>query len=121
MTSPISTPARYTPAFAVGFSDTGGDFSLVHAAQPLPVTMAASAPAAALSSTAAANAIAGPYIPVAGRTVMISLSGTWSGTVRLLRSIDGGATKVPVTVGGSAWGSSPAMRASRYGQKKRTA
>jgi hypothetical protein len=27
----------------------------------------------------------------------------WDGTVRLLRSTDGGATKVPLRVGGASW------------------
>lgn len=35
---------------------------------------------------------------------MLALSGTWTGTVKLLRSTDGGATKLPLTAAGLAWG-----------------
>jgi hypothetical protein len=35
---------------------------------------------------------------------MLQLSGTWTGTVKLLRSSDGGTTKLPLTLAGAAWG-----------------
>ena len=34
---------------------------------------------------------------------MLSLSGTWAGTIKLIRSTDGGATKLPLTINGTAW------------------
>ena len=35
---------------------------------------------------------------------MLALSGSWSGTVKVLRSTDGGATKLPLTIAGASWG-----------------
>jgi hypothetical protein len=34
---------------------------------------------------------------------MLSLEGTWQGTVALQRSTDGGVHKLPVTIGGGPW------------------
>lgn len=102
--NPISLPSGYAPAFAIGYASESGDLSIVHADAPLPMrAVQASAPAPLAGSTASAT-VAGPFTPAAGRTVMISLSGTWTGSVQLERSIDGGATRHPVTVGGVAWG-----------------
>jgi hypothetical protein len=57
-----------------------------------------------LAGSASTTALVGPFVPVAGQPVVISLSGTWSGTVALLRSVDGGATRLPVTLAGRSWG-----------------
>ena len=48
----------------------------------------------------------GPFRPRVGdgRVVSIELSGVWVGTIKLLRSTDGGATKHPLKIGGIAWG-----------------
>jgi hypothetical protein len=35
---------------------------------------------------------------------MLTLSGTWAGTVKLLRSVDGGTTRLPVTAAGQPYG-----------------
>jgi len=35
---------------------------------------------------------------------VLTLSGTWTGQVQLLRSVDGGATRLPVTAAGQAYG-----------------
>ena len=35
---------------------------------------------------------------------MLSLTGTWQGTVQLMRSVDGGVTRHPLTIGGFTWG-----------------
>jgi hypothetical protein len=35
---------------------------------------------------------------------MLTLSGTWTGTVKLLRSVDGGTTRLPVTSAGLPYG-----------------
>jgi len=43
------------------------------------------------------------FVPQLGRAMWLTLSGTWTGTVKLLRSIDGGTTKLPVTQGGAAY------------------
>ena len=36
--------------------------------------------------------------------VMLELTGSWTGTVQLQRSSDGGATRQDVTMGGGQWG-----------------
>lgn len=41
------------------------------------------------------------FTPLAGRPFNVSISGTWVATVTLKRSFDAGATKLPLTVGGS--------------------
>ena len=99
----ISTPAGFAPAYAVGYSDANGQLALVSAAAPLPVatTAAAEAPLAGQSS---ASQVVGPFAATPGLAVVVALDGTWEGTVRLLRSTDGGVTKLSLRAGGSAWG-----------------
>lgn len=58
-----------------------------------------------LSGSSSTTQTVGPFTPQLGRPINLTLSGTWVGSVQLLRSIDGGTTKLPLTVGGSAWGS----------------
>ncbi len=43
-------------------------------------------------------------MPVTGKPLLLSLSGTWTGTVQLLRSVDGGATRLPLSLAGAQWG-----------------
>jgi hypothetical protein len=105
MTSPapsISVPAGFAPAYAVGYADSGGGLALVSTAEPLPVATSAPAPEP-LVGEAAASVIAGPLLATAGRTIVVALGGDWVGTVRLLRSTDGGATRLPLRVGGGTW------------------
>jgi len=108
---PLHTPAGYAPAFALGLDDGTGHLSLISDGRPLPVTAiggvtsATSAPAPEpLEGETAVTVIVGPFEPALGRTVYVTLSGDWAGTVRLLRSVDGGAGKHPVTLGGAEWG-----------------
>ena len=35
---------------------------------------------------------------------MLALTGTWAGTVQVLRSTNGGASSQALTMGGTAWG-----------------
>ena len=112
--NPIKTPAGYVPAFALGFSGPEGELEIVESTKPLPVAIAATDPLAVrpefalapspLEGTSAASVLVGPFVPVAGRPVVLSLAGTWEGAVQLMRSTDGGVTLHPVTVGGFAWG-----------------
>lgn len=104
MPTDVMTPAGYTPTFAVSFSDGATGAQIVANASPLPVTTVVANKPAALGGTTSASATFGPFVPVAGQPVVISLSGTWSGTVSLLRSVDGGTTRLPVTIGGRSWG-----------------
>ena len=107
---PVRTPGGFAPAFALGQTGPDGHLLLVSADNPLPVTGASSGAAAPvpapapLAGTASASTVAGPFGPVPGRPVYLQLTGTWQGRVRMLRSVDGGVTKVPLTVAGQPWG-----------------
>ena len=100
--TPISAPAGYAPTFALGFADNDVNLSLVSDQRPLPVAVAASAPPP-LAGTASVSTVAGPFAATAGRVVTVSLDGEWQGTIRLLRSTDGGASLSPLRVSGAAW------------------
>jgi hypothetical protein len=104
---PITAPAGYYPPFAVVFADDEGNGVVVDAANPLPVavvepTTEASTP---LAGSTSANGALGPFAPVAGKPIWLSLSGTWTGAVAVKRSVDGGTTKLPLTAGGQPWAS----------------
>ena len=101
---PLLSPARYAPPFAVSFANAAGDSDVVSAANPLPVATAPASAPAALAGSVSATGVIGPFQPVAGRPVMLSLAGTWAGQVKVLRSTDGGATKLPLTALGQAYG-----------------
>lgn len=103
MPTPIQNPASYIPVQAVAFALPDGNSSLVSAGQPLPVTTVAPA-AMPLAGTATATGQLGPFLPAAGRPVVLSLSGSWVGTVRVLRSADEGGTRLPLTIAGEPWG-----------------
>lgn len=102
MPTPIQNPAGYAVTHAVAFADADGTLVPVDASTPLPVTLGR-APTTPLAGTAASTALVGPYQPALGRPVMLVLTGSWTGSVKVLRSADGGTTRQPLTVGGSAW------------------
>lgn len=102
--SPLKTPAGYVPQMAVAFANAAGDADIVSAANPIPVQEQPFAAAAPLTGTLATSGTVGPFQPRPGRAVVLTLSGTWAGTARLLRSVDGGSTKLPVTANGLAYG-----------------
>jgi hypothetical protein len=56
-----------------------------------------------MDGTANATGVVGPYDPPQDTPVWLTLSGTWTGTVKVKRSIDGGATKHDLTVGGVSY------------------
>lgn len=100
----VTSPANFVPQYALAFGAPGSTAIPVDAAHPLPIySMLAPASVTPIEGTAAAPLMAGPFVPVLGRTIWLTLSGTWAGSVQLLRSIDGGAIKQPLTVGGTAW------------------
>lgn len=105
---PISYPGKYALGVAMNYADAAGAATQVSQGSPLPVTfVAGDGPAtgpAALSGTAASAVTVGPFAPIAGKPVILSLSGSWSGTAQLLRSVDAGATRLPLSLGGSPWG-----------------
>ncbi len=104
-TSPLKTPAGYVPQMAVAFANVNGDADLVSSANPLPIQEQPFSAAPALTGTAASSGQSAPFQPRSGRAVVLTLSGTWAGTVKLLRSVDGGTTKLPVTAGGQPYAS----------------
>lgn len=101
---PITTPAGYAPAFAIGFSDQSGTLSVVQSDKPLPVSLSADASAAPLEGQTATNTLAGPFMPVSGRPVVVTLTGIWEGSVQVERSVDGGITRHKLTAAGYSWG-----------------
>ncbi|MEY4472570.1 MAG: hypothetical protein RL671_874 [Pseudomonadota bacterium] len=103
MPTPIQNPATYIPVQALAFAQTDGNSGLVSAELPLPVCTLRPANAP-LAGSAIASGQVGPFVPAAGRPVMISLAGSWSGLVKVLRSIDAGATRLPLTLAGESWG-----------------
>ncbi|MEO0061546.1 MAG: hypothetical protein RLZZ08_106 [Pseudomonadota bacterium] len=100
----IKDPAPYVPSMALSFGDVEQPAVAVSTANPLPVALV-SGPAgvAPLVGSAAASTVAGPFSSEPGREVWLTLSGIWSGTITVLRSTDGGASKLPLTIGGEAW------------------
>lgn len=102
---PVSAPAGFAPLAAIGFTQADATLSPVSTVTPLPVATMTPPPAPPLDGTTSGTAMVGPFVPVAARPVILSLSGTWTGTVRLMRSVDGGTTRLPLTVGGLPWAS----------------
>lgn len=100
--TPIASPAGYATANAMAYADGDGNVAIVSSQQPLPVQTKFVA-ATPLTGSTTATGVFGPFVPTLDRSVMLALSGTWSGTVKVLRSTDGGATRVPLTVAGSVW------------------
>lgn len=100
--TPVSLPAGFAPAYAVGFSDAAENLVLVSDSLRLPVAPVPQAPAA-LSGQTSVSLEAGPFDAVPGRVVTVTLGGEWEGTVSLLRSIDGGTTRAALRVAGQPW------------------
>ncbi|NCU11184.1 MAG: hypothetical protein GXC70_03330 [Sphingomonadaceae bacterium] len=100
----VASPAPYAPLNAIGFSQPDLSVSPVSDGKPLPVRIVAPTPSAALAGDTASTIQVGPFTPAAGLPIMLTLAGTWSGTVRVLRSNNGGATRFPLTAAGLAWG-----------------
>lgn len=103
-TIPVATPANYATLSAIGYAEADSTLSTVSADKPLPVSTVSMPAPAALSGTTAASGVVGPFAPNSDKPVVLALSGSWTGTVKVLRSTDAGATKLPITAGGVAWG-----------------
>lgn len=103
---PISAPGGFVPKSAVNFVGPGGLAVAVSGAAPLPVDIdAGPASSLPLGGTTSVSGSFGPFAPHLGRPIMLTLAGQWSGGVQLLRSTDGGATRLALTAGGQPWGS----------------
>lgn len=98
----IQTPAGYAPGFAVGYADPTDSLILVSETERLPVTSVVAAPPPFVGQSSTSS-IVGPFEAVAGRIVTVTLGGTWQGTIKLLRSTDGGSTRVALRVAGEPW------------------
>lgn len=100
----ILAPAGYAPVTAFAFDDGSGGALVVQRSRPLPtMPVIAAAISVPLVGSTAATGRFGPFVPELGRDLWITVSGVWAGTVRLLRSIDGGATKQGLTIAGDPW------------------
>ncbi|MDR6144949.1 hypothetical protein QE363_000742 [Sphingomonas sp. SORGH_AS870] len=75
------------------------DRTVAQATTAAPLKPAASAPIAGVS---AGVEVAGPFIPDLGRPITVALSAAkWpGGNAQILRSTDGGVTRLPLTPGG---------------------
>lgn len=102
--TPIEAPGGFAPVVALGSDDGSGHLSLVSHEAPLPTVALAPAAPAAVAGSASGATIVGPFVPAPLAPVYLTLSGSWSGTVRVLRSVDGGVTKQALTAGGAQWG-----------------
>ena len=101
---PVTNPASYALISAVGYAEADSTLSPVSADKPLPVSTVSVPAPAALIGTTAVSGVVGPFTPNSNKPVVLALSGSWSGTVKVVRSTDGGATKLPITAAGMAWG-----------------
>lgn len=99
-TSPLKTPAGYVPQMAVAIANLAGDADIVSAANPIPTIEQAFPAAPALTGTLAASGQVGPYAPRAGRAVVLSLAGTWTGT-QLRKLVDARAADNSADAGNS--------------------
>lgn len=59
--------------------------------------------APAIAGTLTSSGLVGPFIPSGPAAIVIQLDGDWSGTVRLVRSVDGGQSISPLKIAGSDW------------------
>lgn len=110
--TPIIATANYITGEAVAYANPDGTAQLVSTTAPLPVNVSNTGPllvsvspptTTALSASATTTGVVGPFQPVLGRAVVLTLAGTWTGTVKVVRSTDGGATRQPLTAAGATW------------------
>ncbi|MDB5687864.1 MAG: hypothetical protein JWR77_2453 [Rhizorhabdus sp.] len=102
---------------------TNPDGSPFSSSNPLPTSppSAAAATSTPLTGTSAITQTVGPFTPQLGRPIWLTLSGTWSGAVSVQRSTDGGTTKLPLTIGGSAWAVYTANANEAFGEESSAA
>lgn len=103
-TSPLKTPAGYVPQMAISFANSAGDADIVSAINPIPTQEQPFVAPAALAGSLTSSSLVGPFQPRAGRAVVLALSGTWTGSARLVRSTDGGTSRLPLTAAGLPYG-----------------
>lgn len=102
---PIALPAGYVTGQAIAYTTAADHAVLVSATAPLPVAQTRLATGATpLAGATGATATVGPFVPELARPIWLSLSGTWTGSAQLLRSTDGGVTRLPLTAAGVPYG-----------------
>ena len=102
----VALPAGYVTGQAIAYTTAADHAVLVSTTAPLPVTQTRGvATAAALTGSTSTTATLGPFVPELGRPIWVTLSGAWTGGAQLLRSTDGGTTKLPLTAAGQPYGS----------------
>lgn len=104
MPNPVVYPSTYTPVFAVGFSDDTGNSLTVSQSKPLPIAPVVVNKPAPLQGNASISGQVGPLALLPRQPVMLTLSGAWTGTVTMLRSTDGGTTRLALTALGQPYG-----------------
>lgn len=118
MLATIQDPAGFVPLYALSFGGAGMPAVPVDGDNPLPViAMRAAVTATPLAGSSSTSQVVGPFTPQIAWPIWLTLSGTWSGSVRLLRSIDGGTTKLPLTVAGQDWASFTSNAQETFGEE----
>ena len=107
---PIQSPAGYVPPVALTFADVNGASLPASATSPLPIAppgnlAATSTPISGTVNDTAAH-VFGPFAPQLARDIWVTITATAAtGTAQLLRSTDGGVTRLGLTAAGAAWAS----------------
>lgn len=99
----VRNPAAYVTPVAIGTTDASGNLSLIGNGSPLPIALSPTPGAPAIAGTLTSSGLVGPFIPSGPAAIVIQLDGDWSGTVRLVRSVDGGQSVSPLKIAGSEW------------------
>lgn len=103
---PVALPAGYVTGQAIAYVTAADHAVLVSTTAPLPVTQTATAATTTpLAGSTAVSTTLGPFTPELGRAIWLTLSGTWTGAAQVLRSTDGGTTKLPLTAAGVPYAS----------------
>ncbi|GGE83986.1 hypothetical protein [Sphingomonas prati] len=117
----IQEPAGFVPLFGLAFGGVGAPAVPVNGEHPLPVVAVRDAIAAApLVGTTNVSAVVGPFVPDLAWPISAQLSGSWTGTVQVLRSTDGGTTRLPLTVAGQSWATFTANAQEAIGEESST-
>ena len=103
---PLRVPSGYATLNSIGVLAPDGTVVPVSSDFPLPVSSDGSAVVlpSALTGSATGTVTSAPFSPAPGKAVTVVLKGTWTGSVSVTRSSDGGATRQPLTLGGQPWG-----------------
>jgi len=96
----VEAPGNFTPQVALAFGSLNEAATPIGPANPLPThARLGAADSSPIAGSTSVSTLLGPFAPELGRLIWVTLSGTWTGSVQLLRSVDGGATRLPVTYG----------------------